>query len=57
MGVPRLETLGAFQDAFATLGYVAGERADLEVGFEKIVLFAEVDGTPTHAARQLRDGT
>jgi hypothetical protein len=56
LGVPRLETLSAFQDAFAALGYVVCQQADLEPGFEKIALFADADGTPTHAARQLSDG-
>lgn len=56
VGVPRLETLAAFRDAFATLGYVPCEQADLESGFEKIALYADVDGTPTHAARQLSNG-
>lgn len=55
-GVPRQETLEAIRDAFATLGYVVCEKADLEPGFEKIALFADADGTPTHASRQLRDG-
>ncbi|MHB1426826.1 MAG: DUF7689 domain-containing protein [Gemmataceae bacterium] len=57
IGTPRLETLEAFRDAFATLGYVVCAQADLEPGFEKIALFTEADGTPTHAARQLPDGT
>lgn len=57
LGASRLETLAAFRDAFATLDYVVCEQADLEAGFEKIALFADGDGTPTHAARQLRDGT
>ncbi len=57
LGVPHLETLEAFRDAFATLGYVICEQADLEPGFEKIALFVDADGIPTHAARQLRDGT
>jgi hypothetical protein len=56
VGIPRLETLMAFCDAFATLGYTTCEQADLEAGFEKIALFADADGIPTHAARQLSDG-
>src|SRR5579871_4456795 len=56
-GVPRLETLAAFRDAFATLDYDACEQADPETGFEKIALFADAEGRPTHAARQLSDGT
>lgn len=55
--MPRQETLEVFRDAFATLGYVVCARADLEPGFEKVALFADVNGTPTHAARQLPDGT
>jgi hypothetical protein len=57
VGAPRLESLGAFRDAFATLGYVVCEQADWEPDFEKIALFADAEGTPSHAARQLRDGT
>jgi hypothetical protein len=28
----------------------------LETGFEKIALFANADGTPTHLARQITNG-
>jgi hypothetical protein len=57
LGAPRRETLETFRNVLATLGYVVCEQADLKPGFEQIALFAEADGTPTHAARQLRDGT
>lgn len=57
VGVSRVETLASFRDAFATLGYVVCAQADLEPEFEKIALFADADGTPTHAARQLPDGS
>lgn len=50
---PRALTLDAFATAYATLGYVACEGDDHEVGFEKIALFADASGEPTHAARQL----
>ena len=33
------------------------ESGDLEVGFEKVAIYAQADGAPTHAARQLPDGT
>jgi hypothetical protein len=56
VGVPRLETLLAFRDAFASLGYMACEQTGLESGFEKIALFADADGIPTHGARQLTNG-
>jgi hypothetical protein len=54
--VPRQETLDAFRDAFATLGYVVCDHPDVEPGFEKIALFADARGCPTHAARQLSSG-
>jgi hypothetical protein len=54
-GVVREQTQSAFIAAFATLGYVVCDSEDLEVGFEKIALFANTEG-PTHAARQLSTG-
>jgi hypothetical protein len=55
-GVPRLVTLEAFREAFATLGYAVCADEQPELGFEKIALFANDQGVPKHAARQLRDG-
>jgi hypothetical protein len=40
-GVPREETLAAFQQAIATLGYLACEGEGTEPGFEKVALFAD----------------
>jgi hypothetical protein len=54
-GVARVETLTAFRDAFATLGYVACDDDRLEEGYEKIAFFA-LAGAPKHAARQLPSG-
>jgi len=34
-GVARLETMSAFQEAFAALGYVVADHDQLEAGFEK----------------------
>jgi hypothetical protein len=56
-GIPREPTLSAFQEAFGLLGYRLCESDDLEPGFEKIALFADAQGRPTHAARQLLDGS
>ncbi|HEV3261175.1 MAG TPA: hypothetical protein VG013_30260 [Gemmataceae bacterium] len=53
--VARVETVGAFRDAFATLGYVVCNHGQLEGGYEKIALFA-LAGKPKHAARQLPSG-
>lgn len=54
---PRLSTLGAFAEAFRTLGFEVCEDSTSELGWEKIAIFASPDGMPTHAARQLPDGT
>jgi hypothetical protein len=55
LGVARAETVQAFRDAFATLGYMVCDHDQLEPGFEKIALFA-LAGMPKHAARQLPSG-
>ena len=51
----REETIAAFQQAFASIGYEVCANPDLEAGFEKIALYG-IGGVPTHAARQLPDG-
>ncbi len=55
-GVAWEETLPAFVAAFATLGYVSTADETYEPGFEKIALFTNAAGLPTHAARQLPGG-
>jgi hypothetical protein len=55
-GVARVETLAAFIAAFALLGYEPCDSEELEASYEKIAIFANPDGTPTHAARQLPGG-
>ena len=55
-GVTRAETLTAFRDAFASVGFVLCENEDIEAGFEKIALFANDQHTPLHAARQKANG-
>jgi len=55
-GVASEETLDAFREAFATLGYEICASQDLEPGFDKIALFTNRHGVPTHAARQLSTG-
>ena len=54
-GVPRLETMSAFRDAFASLGYTVCDSEELETGHEKIALLA-LAGVPKHAARRLSSG-
>src|SRR5262245_47358615 len=52
---PRIATMAAFVEAFATLGYSPCEDGELDPGAEKVALYALPD-VPTHAARQLPDG-
>ena len=56
-GVSRQYTVRAYLEAFQTLGYEFCQDGDLEEGMEKVALFADSVGNPTHAARQLDDGT
>ena len=54
--VPRKESLEAFIRAFKTLGYSLCLDDQLEPGFEKVAIFTDQEGEPTHAARQLSNG-
>lgn len=55
-GVARQYTLQAYGDTDAALGYEPCNTGDFEIAFEKIVLFIDASGIPTHAARQLENG-
>lgn len=55
-GVAREETLSAFIDAFRTLGYEVCDSALLESDFQKLAIYANIDGVPRHVARQLANG-
>jgi hypothetical protein len=54
--VVREETVDAFLRAYGTLGYVQCADGALEAGIEKVVIYVDAAGTPTHAALQLQDG-
>ncbi len=54
--VPRLETLAAFIAAYGTRGYEPCDNGSLEPDFEKVAVYVDTNGTPTHAARQLASG-
>lgn len=54
--VPSKVTRVAFIKAFGEKGYQLCDGPDLEDGFEKVCLYEKL-GRPTHAARQLPDGT
>lgn len=56
-GAPKEETLAAFVAAYSTRGYEPCEGPSLEAAFEKVALYVDPDGIPTHAARQLPSGS
>lgn len=55
-GVQRVETVGAFVQAYGLLGYLHRSDASLEPGRQKVAIFAKELDRPTHASRQLPDG-
>ena len=55
-GVPRVETIDAFVQAYEAIGFESCGTADFEPDFEKIAIFADAQGTPTHVAKQLVTG-
>ena len=54
--VPTQLRLDCFVAAFRSLGYEVCENDTHEPGFEKVALFVNADGIPTHAARQQPSG-
>jgi hypothetical protein len=54
--VPRECTLARFQEAFALLGYEAASGLTHEEGVEKVAIYVDTAGVPTHAARQVESG-
>lgn len=54
--VPTEETLEAFTRAFAAAGFAPCDHPNLEQGFEKVAIYSDATGKPTHAARQLPSG-
>ncbi|MCC6929954.1 MAG: hypothetical protein IT359_13310 [Gemmatimonadaceae bacterium] len=55
-GLERLETVEAFCAMLAAHGYQECASDALEPDSEKVALFVNARGMPTHAARQLRSG-
>lgn len=54
--IPRECTLDSYIALYASLGYSICSDAALEDGFEKVALYKDFDGDPSHAARQLESG-
>jgi hypothetical protein len=55
-GVPQEETVEAYIQAYQTLGYEIGNDDRLEPEYQKIAIYVNASGIPTHAARQLPNG-
>jgi hypothetical protein len=53
---PREEKLDAFITAYGMIGFTRCDNSDLEEGFEKVAIYVDISGKPTHAARQLISG-
>jgi hypothetical protein len=54
--IPVQESLDAFIKAFGSIGFTPCENANVEEGYEKVALYVDRNGKPTHAARQLPNG-
>jgi hypothetical protein len=50
------ETLESFVQVFLNQGYEPCNNDDLEAGYEKVAIYVDSSGTPTHMARQLESG-
>lgn len=55
-GVQKRLTLDAYIEAFATLGYKRCDVETYEDSYQRVALFIDEAGCPTHAARQLPTG-
>ena len=54
--IPRAEIIDSFILLFAKIGYEICDNAETETGFEKVAIYTDITGRPTHAARQLQSG-
>src|SRR5258706_4809201 len=53
-GIPAEHTLAAFMEAYQTRGYKGcGTNGRLQHRYEKIAIYVDRNGKPTHSARQL----
>lgn len=54
--VPREETVSAFIQAYVSLGFELCDSDQLEPRYEKVAIYVDPAGKPTHSARQLNNG-
>jgi hypothetical protein len=55
-GIPRELSISSFAQAFEKSGYSICGGSELERGFEKLAIYVDREGDPTHVARQLKSG-
>ena len=46
-----------YRAVFELMGYEECATDELEPGFEKVAIYVDTDGSPTHAAKQLGTGS
>lgn len=56
-GIVALPSMSGVIAAYNACGFAVCEASELEPGFEKIAIFTDAAGEPTHAARQLATGS
>lgn len=54
---PQEVTLEGYRAVFELMGYEECGTEELEPGFEKVGIYVDADGSPTHAAKQLENGS
>lgn len=54
--IPQEETLDVFIKVYEAFGYSRCDSDNYEDGVEKVAIYVDSEGTPTHAARQLSNG-
>jgi hypothetical protein len=54
-GVPRQLTLEAYVRAYEAVGFQICHDGEYEDGYEKIAIFVDSTGLPSHAARQINE--
>lgn len=55
-GLPRDETVQAYEAFFRNEGFSSCPLPDCEVGFEKVAIYVDGSGLPQHVARQRLNG-
>ncbi len=55
-GATKEYTLAAYMQAFEIHGYVPCDNPEFEPGYEKIAIYVDDAGAPSHAARQTTSG-